>query len=41
MVKVAKPNAKKGYIFIRCNDREKELMYIVHKQGSNVTEKST
>ena len=40
MVKVAKPKAKKEDIFIRCNDHEKELMYIVHKQGSNVTEKS-
>lgn len=40
MVVVAKPKAKKGEIFVRCNKCDKEHLYTVSKKGNKVIERS-
>lgn len=40
MVEVAKPKAKKEEIFVRCNECDKEHLYIVSKKGNKVIERS-
>lgn len=37
---VAKPKAKKGEIFVRCNKCDKEHLYTVSKKGNKVIERS-